>query len=95
MYNANKFGKRLKQLREEAGLTQEQLSDLLHISIDYESKLENGKRNPSLELCIQTALILSVSLDYLLLGRMPAAEEVKVVLRNAVRELERLERQLQ
>lgn len=94
MYNAKEFGLRLKQLREQAGMTQEQLADVLHISTDYESKLENGKRNASVELCIQAAGALSTSLDYLLLGSMPTMEGVKKVVRNAIQELTRLESQL-
>lgn len=94
MYNAKEFGLRLKQLREQAGMTQEQLADVLHISTDYESKLENGKRNASVELCIQAAELLATSLDYLLLGRMPTMGGVKKVIRDAIQELTRLESQL-
>ena len=37
----------LKKLRENRKLTQEQVSNMLKITIQYVSMLENGERNPS------------------------------------------------
>lgn len=42
------FGLRLKDIRRRKGLTQEQLSDLSGLSIQFIGEIERGKRNPSL-----------------------------------------------
>lgn len=42
------FASRLKKLREEAGLTQEELGQAVGLSSEYISLLEAGKRNPSI-----------------------------------------------
>lgn len=42
------FASRLKKLREEAGLTQEQLGEAVGLSSEYISLLEAGKRTPSI-----------------------------------------------
>lgn len=94
MYNTNEFGKRMKLLRENAGLTQEELADALHISTDYEGKLETGKRMASVELCISASIFFSVSLDYLLLGKKRPTEGLKKQVHNLIRELIKLEKQL-
>lgn len=62
------FGKRLSLLRKSHGLTQEQLAEKLNISWDHLSKIERGKRTPSLDVIIAIACYFCVSTDYLLLG---------------------------
>lgn len=44
------MGKRLKQLRLEAGKSQEELGQAANVSAKYVSQLENGHANPSLEV---------------------------------------------
>ena len=44
-----KFGKRLRVLRVERSLTQEQFAELIGISIDFLSVIERGLRSPSFE----------------------------------------------
>lgn len=53
----------LKDRREAAGLTQEQVANLLDISVSYYSLLENCKRRMSLEMAKNLARILQCSLD--------------------------------
>jgi transcriptional regulator with XRE-family HTH domain len=43
-----KFGARLRELRDEAGLSQEQLADKCGLDRTYISGIERGVRNPSL-----------------------------------------------
>lgn len=57
------FGGRLKALREEAGLTQQQLADRLGIAATTITRLENGGRTPSWETVIRIAEALKVSTD--------------------------------
>ncbi len=59
------FSERLKTLREEKGFTQQQLADVLHISIATVSHYEKGSREPSIGTLVQIADIFNVSVDYL------------------------------
>lgn len=43
-----KFGKHLRKIREDKGLTQEGLADLAGLHFTYIGQIERGKRNPSL-----------------------------------------------
>lgn len=60
------FGNRLKALREDNDMTQEQLSTYLHISRSALSNYENEIREPEFDLLIKFANFFNVSLDYLL-----------------------------
>lgn len=46
----NKFGKRLKLIREEKGYTQEELARILGITRSRLSMYEQGKREPTFEM---------------------------------------------
>jgi len=56
------FGKRLKELREKRGMTQEELSNLLDIEWQHISRLENGKNLPSCAILIALAEIFDVDI---------------------------------
>lgn len=60
------FGKRLKELRTQAGLTQNQLADRMGITKSVVSYYELHERCPSPEVLIKLASIFHVSTDYLL-----------------------------
>lgn len=53
-----KFGKKVRELREKKGLSQEELAFKADLSVYYISRIERGKANPSLEtiFAIQKAL---------------------------------------
>lgn len=53
----------LRERRDAAGLTQEQVAEMLGISASYYSLLENCKRRMSLEMAKNLARILQCSLD--------------------------------
>lgn len=57
---------RLKDLREDAGLTQKQLADYLHIKQNTYSQYENGQRQIPIGALIQLAIHFHTSVDYLL-----------------------------
>jgi transcriptional regulator with XRE-family HTH domain len=57
------FSRRLCELREAQGLTQSQLAKVAGTHPDSIVKLENGTRQPSLELAYRLAKALGVSLD--------------------------------
>lgn len=68
LFNQEAYGKRIKMLRDEKGLTQEQLAEALHISDVHLRRLEAGRSTGSVEMVIEIADYFDVSLDYLLLG---------------------------
>ena len=59
------FGKRLKYLREQKGLTQSQLAERLSVSRTMMNWYETGRRYPSLDMLIKLANSFHVSTDYL------------------------------
>lgn len=60
-----KFGKRLAELRDRKGFTQEKFSFELDVDRTYVSYLERGKRNPSLYMLWKIAKALKVNLPEL------------------------------
>ncbi|MDE7401100.1 MAG: helix-turn-helix domain-containing protein [Clostridia bacterium] len=60
------LGQRLKELREEKGYTQKQLSDLLGINSVTYLHYEKEQRRPSYELLADIANFYGVTVDYLL-----------------------------
>lgn len=60
------FNIRLKDLREDNDLTQEELSKQLNITRSALGNYELGIREPSVELLIKIADYFNISLDYLL-----------------------------
>ena len=60
------LGARLKELREERGLTQKELSALLNLTSVTYLHYEKAQREPPLSLLIQFAKFYGVSTDYLL-----------------------------
>lgn len=60
------FGERLKQLRMQAGLTQQQLASKLNLTKSVVSYYELQERYPSPEVLMKLASIFHVTTDYLL-----------------------------
>ena len=61
-----KFAEKLKKLRKERGLSQEALALLCDIDRTYIGRIENMKRNPSLEILNKIAKSLGIKLIELL-----------------------------
>ena len=59
------YGKRLRELREQNGYTQETLSKILNISRSSIAMYEQGKRQPDFETQEAIADLFNVPLDYL------------------------------
>ena len=64
--NVNVFGERLKELREEKGITREQLAGTLNLSYWAISKYEQNERRPDQEILNKIADYFDCSADYLL-----------------------------
>ena len=60
------FNKRLREVRMNSGLTQQNMADKLGISLNAYQKYEQAERSPSLECLVSIADIFDISLDYLL-----------------------------
>ncbi len=60
------FNKRLRSSRMKNNYTQQNMADMLNISLNAYQKYEQSERSPSLDCLIQIADILNVSTDYLL-----------------------------
>jgi len=59
------LGIRIKELREIASLSQEELAHRSSVHVTYLSGMENGKRNPSLLVLNRVATALNVKLGEL------------------------------
>lgn len=62
------IGKRVKKFRKSRRLSQEQLAELLDISVPHMSNIENGKTKFSLQVLLSLAEALNVTPDALLVG---------------------------
>ena len=60
------FGKRVRERREQQGLTQEALAELAGVDRSYLSQVEAGQRRVSLHLALNLASSLRFSIDELL-----------------------------
>lgn len=59
------FAKRIKELRENKGLSIRQLAAELKIGNNTISQYENCKRTPDIDICKLFAIFFNVSCDYL------------------------------
>ena len=60
------FGEKIKKLRTENGLTQEQLADKLYVTRTAVSKWETGRGLPAIDTLKEMAELFGVSLDSLI-----------------------------
>lgn len=88
-FDRTAYGAKIKQLRINKGLTQEQLAEKMNVTGTYIVKIENGQRIGSVELAVELADYFGVSLDYLLLGAETRSQ--KQALRSVIAFLAELE----
>ena len=62
----NEFGDRLRSLRNDKGITGEQLGKVLNVTKVAVSKWESGDRTPNYDILIRIANYFDVTVDYLL-----------------------------
>ena len=79
---AGAFGGNVRQRREEAGLTLEQLSTRSSVSRAMLSKVERGEKSPTIGVASRIAHALDASLSDLIGGAATAAPGVAVVMRK-------------
>ena len=66
MFQQQLFGERLKKLRLENRVSQQQIADLLHVTRTQVSDMENGKTGTTMVRLVLLAEFYHVSTDYLL-----------------------------
>ncbi|MEE9270534.1 MAG: type II toxin-antitoxin system antitoxin SocA domain-containing protein [Candidatus Krumholzibacteria bacterium] len=66
-----KVGKRIKELRESAGLTQEELAEILGVSRPAVTSIENGSRKVSAEELVKLSRTFRLSVDAILNLEVP------------------------
>lgn len=64
------MGRRIRLRRKELGLTQYKLAELLEMSNNHLSAIENGREKPSLEKFVILCEMLKTTPDFLLLGNL-------------------------
>ena len=62
----NMFAQRLKELREEKGVSRKQLADAIFVSVRLVSYWESGQRECDFETLIKLSKYFDESIDYLL-----------------------------
>lgn len=67
------FSNRIINARKEKGLSQEALAELIGVSRQAVSKWETGEAKPDVDKLIALCAVLELSMDYLCLGKEPAA----------------------
>lgn len=63
------LGERVKEARNVMGVGREKLAELLEISPQHLTKIEQGERKTSIELLEKMSKIFCLSTDYLLFGK--------------------------
>lgn len=93
-YDPNLTGSRIKQVREDLGLSQEEYSERLNISRNHLARIEVGLRVASVDLLITVSEMSNVTIDYLLMGKVQNHAKLKAELSEIVQALSRLEKEL-
>jgi transcriptional regulator with XRE-family HTH domain len=78
-FDQEAFGKRLKELRNIKGMTQEELAEKVNITREHLGRLERGKYGCSIDLLIELSYTLNASTDYLLLGINPVRKLTSIM----------------
>ena len=94
-YDLAETGKRIREVRKMNGLTQEEFSEKLYMTVSHIGKIEQGIRGASIELLVDISCQFNVSLDYLVLGKSGCdMAESKVVIRSVIDALTEIESKL-
>lgn len=74
LYDIKEVGDRIRWLRKEQGMTQAQLAAKLNIGDRHLRKIEAGEKGPSIDILIEIATLLGVSLDYIIMGKQSQSD---------------------
>lgn len=82
MYNIEESAKRLKELRRNKKVTQEQVANDLKISVDTVRKNEQGVRGLSIDIADLYAEYYETSIDYIISGKVELNNQVSEMLKK-------------
>jgi transcriptional regulator with XRE-family HTH domain len=57
------FGKRLRKIRRDKDMTQEQLAEAIGVTMEYISRMEGGRYSPSFQVLEKLAEVLEVEVE--------------------------------
>ena len=86
-FNQVEFGQRMKEARKLAGMTQEELAEVLGIDKNHVSRLERGAKACSIDLLVEISGVLRVSTDYLLTGKSIDREMMRTQVLSVISQL--------
>ena len=92
--NQKEIGQRIRSLRKETGLSQEELANKLNINTDHLGRLETGKRGMSIDLLTEISKYFAVPTDYILFGKKQNTDEIKEIISFVMLQLKEIERKL-
>ena len=69
------LGMKLREARNTAGFTQEQLAEKADIGVMYLGEIERGVKMPSMKIFIKLIEALDISADYILRNELPSGKE--------------------
>lgn len=81
-FDSSGLGKRIKELREARGITQEQLAEILSIGTNMVSCYERGVHVPSNKIVALMCTYFGVTSDYLLYGVSESSEDILELIRR-------------
>ena len=92
--NQKEIGQRIRSLRKETRLSQEELANRLNINTDHLGRLETGNRGMSIDLLAEISKYFTVSTDYILFGQKQNTDEIKEIISFVILRLKEIERTL-
>lgn len=81
------MGRRVRTLRTERRITQEQLAEAIGISTSFVGHIERGEKQCSLETVSRLAIYLKTTIDYLALGRQNLCNQQSCSLYSEIKEI--------
>ena len=82
MYNIEESAKRLKELRRNKKVTQEQVANDLKISVDTVRKNEQGVRGLSIDIAELYAEYYETSIDFIISGKVELNNQMSEMLKK-------------
>ncbi len=76
-------GKRLRKLREALGYTQEEMAELLEVSLTLYKKMENGNYNISIRTMRRLKKVTGASIDHLMFGERKSFDDIWRLMQNS------------
>lgn len=92
--NQKEIGQRIRSLRKENRLSQEELANKLNVNTDHVGRVETGNRGMSIDLLVEISKYFAVSTDYILFGQMQNTDEIKEIISFMIFRLKEIERKL-